>query len=89
MWDRLWRTFFPSGLLQHDKNSTSILTLGMQRGMVIQQMDVTTTFLNGVFKADIYMSEGFEESGREKKSLYGLKQVPRCWYEELSLHLVT
>ena len=79
----------PFSPVAHFSTIRTLLTLGMQPGMDIQQIDVGTTFLNGVFKADIYMSEGFKESGREKKSLYGLKQLPRCWYEELSLHLVT
>ena len=60
-------------------------------------MDVTTAFLNGTLKEGIYMRQpaGFEEPGNEhsvchlKKLLYGLKQSPRCWYEELSTHLVT
>ena len=58
-------------------------------------MDVTTAFLNGNLKEDIYMRqpEGFEEPGHEDqvchlhKSLYGLKQSPRCWYEQLSTQL--
>ena len=75
----------------------TLLAIGVQREMSIQQMDVTTAFLNGTLKEDIYMNQpaGFEEPGNEhsvchlKKSLYGLKQSPRCWYEELSTHLVT
>ena len=58
-------------------------------------MDVTTTFLNGKLREDNYMRqpEGFEEPGREgqvcllHKSLYWLKQSPRCWYEQLSIQL--
>ena len=75
----------------------TLLAIGIQRGMSIQQMDVTTAFLNSTLKEDIYMAQpaGFEEPGREhlvchlRKSLYGLKQSPRCWYEELSTHLMT
>ena len=59
-------------------------------------MDVTTAFLNGVLKESLYMAqpEEFVVPGTEhkvchlKKSLYGLKQSPRCWYQELSKHLV-
>ena len=75
----------------------TLLAIGVQRGMNIQQMDVTTAFLNGNLKEDLFMAQpsGFEEKGCEtlvcrlKKSLYGLKQSPRCWYEELSKHLVS
>ena len=50
-------------------------------------MDATTAFLNGELKEDIYMKqpEGYAQSGKEhlvcklKKSIYGLKQSPRCW----------
>ena len=69
--------------------------MGVKLNMSIHQMDVTTAFLNGNLKEDIYMRqpEGFEEPGREDqvchlhKSLYGLKQSPRCWYEQLSTQL--
>ena len=39
--------------------------------------------------------EGFEMPGKEdlvcylRRSLYGLKQSPRCWYEELKVHLMS
>ena len=51
-------------------------------------MDVKTTFLNRQIEEEVYIEqpEGFELHGTEshvcklKKSLYGLKQVPRAWY---------
>jgi hypothetical protein len=50
-------------------------------------MDVVTAFLNGNLDEDIYMSQppGYVKSNETnlvcklKKSLYGLKQSPRCW----------
>ncbi|CAI7731276.1 unnamed protein product [Closterium sp. NIES-53] len=59
------------------------------KGWVVKQMDVTTAFLNGILKEDIFMAqpEGFDDgSGRVwklKKALYGLKQAPRQWYLKL------
>ena len=52
-------------------------------------MDVSTTFLNGDLQEKIYMKqpEGYVKQGQENlvcklnKSLYGLKQASRCWYE--------
>jgi len=53
-------------------------------------MDVKTTFLHGDLEEEIYMkqSEGFVVKGMKqlvcklKKSLYGLKQSPRMWYQK-------
>ncbi|CAI7876073.1 unnamed protein product [Closterium sp. NIES-53] len=52
-------------------------------GWVVKQMDVTTAFLDGILKVEIFMAQpkGFDDgSGRVwklKKALYGLKQAPR------------
>ena len=63
--------------------------------MIIHQMDVVTAFLNGTVDEDIYMKqpEGYVQPGKEqlvcklKKSLYGLKQSPRCWYRALEEYM--
>jgi hypothetical protein len=68
-----------------------ILALGAALDLEIHQMDVQTAFLNGELEEDIYMSQphGFEEKDFEhlvcklKKSLYGLKQSPRAWYQRI------
>ena len=54
----------------------------------IHQMDVKTTFLNGVVEEEVYVEQPlrFETHDREfhvcilKKSLCGLKQAPMTWY---------
>ena len=54
----------------------------------LHQMDVKTTFLNGIIEEEVYIDQqqGFEvedpstHACRLKKSLYGLKQAPRAWY---------
>ena len=55
-------------------------------------MDVKTAYLYGKLKEEIYMAqpEGFIKSGQEHKvcklvkSIYGLKQAGRVWYETIS-----
>jgi hypothetical protein len=60
-------------------------------------MDVKTTFLHGDLEEEIYMSqlEGFYiVKGKEdlvcklKKSLYGLKQSPRMWYQKFDTYVL-
>ena len=61
----------------------------------IQQMDVRTSFLNGVVEEEVYVEQplGFETHDSEshvcrlKKALYGLKQAPRTWYNRIDSFL--
>ena len=64
-----------------------LVALAAQYGLVLHQMDVVTAFLNGDLDETIYMQQpdGYVQKGKEQlvcklnKSLYGLKQSPRCW----------
>ena len=62
----------------------------------LEQLDVKTTFLHGDLDEDIYMSQpaGFSAMGekshlvcRLKKSLYGLKEAPRMWYQKFHSYI--
>ncbi len=65
----------------------TLLSFAVQNNLHVHQMDVVTAFLNGHLDEEIYMEqpEGFVKPGEEhlvcklKKSIYGLKQSPRCW----------
>jgi len=59
-------------------------------------MNVKSTFFNGVISEEVYVKQRpeFEDLKHPeyvfklKKSLYGLKQTPRAWYERLSNFLL-
>jgi hypothetical protein len=55
-------------------------------------MDVKKTFLHGDIEEEIYMKqpEGFVVKGKKelKKSLYGLKQSTRMWYQNFDTYIV-
>ena len=61
-----------------------LLALAVQHDLLLHQMDVVTAFLK---EETIYMQQpdGYIQQGKERlvcklnKSLYGLKQSPRCW----------
>jgi len=63
----------------------------------LEQLDVKTYFLHGELEEEIYMlqPEGFKEQGNENlvcrltKSLYGLKQVPICWYKRFDSFIIS
>ena len=73
----------------------SVIALAAEKKMHLHQMDVVSAFLNGDLEEEIYMDqpEGYVQQGKEdlvcqlKKSLYGLKQSPRCWNRKLSEYL--
>nr|GFA20890.1 hypothetical protein [Tanacetum cinerariifolium] len=73
------------------------VTYAAHKSFPIYQMDVKTTFLNGLLKEEVYgaQPEGFvdpdhpEKVYRLRKALYGLKQAPRAWYDKLSKFLTS
>ncbi|GJV23975.1 retrovirus-related pol polyprotein from transposon TNT 1-94 [Tanacetum coccineum] len=72
------------------------LKYAAHKNMVVFHMDVKTTFLNGILKEEVYMSqpEGFVNQVhpnhvfRLKKALYGLKQAPRAWLPRYKTHYI-
>ena len=72
-----------------------LLAFAAEKKMLIHQMDVVSAFLNGELKEEIYMKQpqGYIQPGKEelvcklKKSIYGLKQSPRCWNEKFCEHM--
>ena len=74
----------------------TLLALAAHQDYEVHQMDVVTAFLNGDLDVDLYMQqpEGFVAAGQERlvcklrKSIYGLKQAGRAWFEKINAALV-
>ena len=75
-----------------------IVSLSVQKGSKIRQMDIKSAYLNAHIAEEIYMTqpEGFEHLDNKgkprvclmKKSHYGLKQTGRKWYLNIRNFLV-
>lgn len=73
-----------------------LLALTTSYDLEVKKMDVKTTFLHSELKEEIFMKqlEGFVVEGREEmvcqlnRSLYGLKQSIRQWYQWFDTHVV-
>ncbi|KAK3892176.1 hypothetical protein Pcinc_003967 [Petrolisthes cinctipes] len=88
-------TFSPTARLT---SLRMLLQLAVQENLQIHQMDVKTAYLNADIDCDIYLEqpEGFVKTNEKgdklvcklKKSLYGLKQSGRNWYNLLHGSLV-
>uniref|UniRef100_A0A5S6Q667 Reverse transcriptase Ty1/copia-type domain-containing protein n=1 Tax=Trichuris muris TaxID=70415 RepID=A0A5S6Q667_TRIMR len=67
----------------------TILSIGAVEKLKFRQFDVKTAFLYGTLEEEVYVKqlEGFEDGTnrvcRLNRSLYGLKQSPRCWNKKL------
>lgn len=72
-----------------------LLAVGVQKGWEISQSDVCSAFLHGEIEEDIYLSlpknckipQG--KICKLKKSFYGLKGAPRCWYEKCHKFIIS
>ncbi|GJY23346.1 putative ribonuclease H-like domain-containing protein [Tanacetum coccineum] len=66
------------------------------KDFVVYQMDMKSAFLYGKIEEEVYVCQppGFEDPEfpdrvyKVEKSLYGLHQAPRVWYETLSTYLL-
>jgi hypothetical protein len=74
-----------------------LFSLAASHGLLVHQIDVKTTFLNGELVEEIYMTQpdGFVIKGQEDKvcklvkSLYGLKQASKQWHEKFDVTLIS
>ena len=71
-----------------------LLSVAIHKKMFIHGMDVKNAFLNGKLEHDIYMEqpEGYVDRQHPDyvcklhKTVYGLKQSPRAWYNTCLLY---
>jgi hypothetical protein len=73
-----------------------LLAFAAYKGFKLYQIDVKSTFLNGVIQEEVYVRQppGFENPKypdrvyKLSKALYGLKQVTQAWYARLKIFLL-
>jgi Reverse transcriptase (RNA-dependent DNA polymerase) len=74
-----------------------LLSIAVNNGWNLNQMDVKNVFLQGTLEEEVYMTlpPGHKKKKmsnvvcRLKKSIYGLKQTPRAWYDKLNYFLIS
>jgi transposase InsO family protein len=72
-----------------------IISLATNLDWPLHQLDVKNAFLHGDLTETVYMTQppGFESKGEcvchLKKSIYGLKQSPRAWFDKFSKAVVS
>jgi hypothetical protein len=75
-------TFSP---VAHYDTIRTLLVVAASKNMKLKQFDMKTTFLYGELEEEVYLEqlEGFDDGNgcvcRLMRSLYRLKQAPRCW----------
>ncbi|OMO81435.1 Reverse transcriptase, RNA-dependent DNA polymerase [Corchorus capsularis] len=69
-----------------------VLSLAISRGWPIRQLDVKNAFLHGQLNEEVFMAQppGFVDSKQPNyvcklhRSIYGLRQAPRAWFQRFS-----
>ena len=71
-----------------------LLSLAANLDWPLHQLDIKNAFLNGDLDEEVYMTipPGFEKSNKGQvcklmKSLYGLKQSPRAWFDRFTTEI--
>ena len=84
------------GLVAKMKTIRIFLEVAASRNWHVHHMDVHNAFLHGELLEEFYMKlpQGFKTDNPNKvcplrKSLYGLEQAPRCWFQKLFRALQT
>ncbi|CAL2259463.1 unnamed protein product [Prunus armeniaca] len=90
-WELVDRPFNKPIIVARLDTIRTLIALAAQKEWNLYQLDVKSTFLNGVLKEEVYVEQpqGFVKKNEEtkvyklNKALYGLKQAPRAWYDEI------
>nr|GFB99459.1 hypothetical protein [Tanacetum cinerariifolium] len=85
-----------SSLVIRNKARLVAVAYAAHKDFTVYQMDVKTSFLNGILKEEVYVGQpsGFVSKQYPDhvyaldKALYGLKHAPRAWYDVLSQFLI-
>jgi hypothetical protein len=73
-----------------------VLALPAQNSWPMLQLEVKSTFLHGDLKEKVFIDQrsGYMKLGNEhkvyklKNALYGLKQIPRAWYNRIETYFL-
>ena len=73
-----------------------LLSIACTMNFKLYQMDVKCAFLNGYLNEEVFVEQpkGFQDPHfpnhvlRLKKTLYGLQQAPKTWYDQLTHYLL-
>ena len=74
-----------------------VLTIALSHSWPLSQPDVNNVFLHGTFSEDVFMQQppGYVDQNNPnfvyklRIAIYGLKQVPRAWHNELKGFLLS
>jgi hypothetical protein len=78
----------------NSKSTKLLLSLAIKHKLVVTGLDVYGAFINSTIDEPVYISLPKDETGLEviwllRKTLYGLRNSPKKWYEHLSNTLLS